>query len=322
MKCPGQFFKTGSGKQHSLEKVNAGISQPFIFIYCFNPFSDNINAQVVTCLDNTANDCLTRPLAVNLAAQGCNVALADVDSLGLAETVGMLKATSVKATSHIVDVSKHDQVNRFAEEVVEHHGKVNVIINNAGVALSDTLADGTLEDLEWLIGINFWGVVYGTKTFLPYLFESGEGHIVNISSLGGFSTTPYLGAYCTSKFAVRGFTETLYQELKGSCVGVTCVHPGGIKTSLARNGRYGKTTKSERDMMIKETEKLFITTSDQAAKKVIRAIKKGKIRLIVGRDALLLYNLGRLFPVSMIKFGRTLSDRTYGMGDKLLKGSG
>jgi short-subunit dehydrogenase len=263
-----------------------------------------------------------RALAINLAAQGCHVAVADVDSLGLAETMGMLEATSVKATTHVVDVSKRDQVNRFAEEVVDHHGNVNIIINNAGVALSDTLADGTLEDFEWLIGINFWGVVYGTKVFLPYLFKSGEGHVVNISSLGGFSTTPYLGAYCTSKFAVRGFTETLYQELKGSCVGVTCVHPGGINTSLARNARYGKTTESDRDMMIRETERLFITTPDQASKKVIHAIKKGKFRLIVGRDAHLLYTLGRLFPVSMIKFGRTLSDRTYGMREKLLQGSG
>jgi NAD(P)-dependent dehydrogenase (short-subunit alcohol dehydrogenase family) len=263
-----------------------------------------------------------RALAVNLATEGCHVAAADLDSSGLAETVGMLEGTAVKATSHIVDVSKRDQVNRFAEEVVDHHGKVNIIINNAGVALSDTLADGTLEDFEWLIGINFWGVVYGTKTFLPYLIDSGEGHVVNVSSLGGFHSTPYLGAYCTRKFAVRGFTETLYQELKGSCVGVTSVHPGGINTSLARNARYGKTTEPDRDMMIRETEKLFITTSDQAAKKIIRAIRRGKPRLIVGRDAQLMYTLGRLFPVSMMKLGRILSDRTYGTGEKLLEGRG
>ena len=263
-----------------------------------------------------------RSLAIQLAAEGCHVAMADVDSVGLAETVRMLEGTSVKATTHLVDVSKQDQVNGFAKEVVEHHGKVNIIINNAGVALSDTISEGTLDDFEWLVGINFWGAVYGTKTFLPYLFDSREGHVVNISSLGGFHTTPFLGAYCTSKFAVRGFTETLYQEMKGTCVGVTCVHPGEINPRLARNCRYGKTTESERDMMIRETEKLFITTSDQAAKKVIRAIKKEKPRLIVGRDAHLLYTLGRLFPVSMMKFGRTLSDRTYGRGDKLLKGSG
>ena len=263
-----------------------------------------------------------RSLAVHLASEGCHVAIADVDSVGLAETAKMLEETSVKATPHVVDVSKRDQVNRFAEEVLEHHGKVNIIINNAGVALSDTIVDGTLEDFEWLFGINFWGVVYGTKAFLPYLFDSGEGHVVNISSLGGFHTTPYLGAYCTSKFAVRGFTETLFQELRGTCVGVTCVHPGGISTSLARNCRYGKSTESDRDIMIRETEKLFITTSDQAAKRVIHAIRKGKPRLLVGRDAQLMYTLGRLFPVSMIKFGRTLSDRTYGTGEKLLKARG
>jgi len=263
-----------------------------------------------------------RALALHLAAEGCHVAMADVDSVGLAETARMLEGRSVKATTHIVDVSKYDQVKGFAEEVVEHHGKVNIIINNAGVALSDTIAEGTLEDFEWLFGINFWGVVYGTKAFLPYLFDSGEGHVVNISSLGGFHTTPFLGAYCTSKFAVRGFTETLYQELRGTCVGVTGVHPGGINTSLARNARYGKTTESDRDMMIRETEKLFITTSHQAAKKIIHAIKQGKPRLIVGRDAQLMYTLGRLFPVSMMKLGRILSDRTYGTGDKLLKASG
>jgi short-subunit dehydrogenase len=262
-----------------------------------------------------------RALAVNLAAEGCHVAVADVDSGRLTETAGMLEGTNVNATTHVVDVSKIEQVSRFVEEVIERHGKVNMIINNAGVALSDTLADGTLEDFEWLMGINFWGVVYGTKTFLPHLFESGEGHVVNISSLGGFYAVPFMGAYCTSKFAVRGFTETLYQELRGTCVNVTSVHPGGINTSLARNCRHGKTTESDRDMIIRETEKLLRTSPDRTAKRVIHAIKKEKPRLLVGLDAQLMYTLGRLFPISMVKLGRILSDRTFGMGDKLLKGS-
>jgi NADP-dependent 3-hydroxy acid dehydrogenase YdfG len=258
-----------------------------------------------------------RALALNLAAEGCHVAIADVDSQGLEETARMLAGRSDKATTHIVDVSDRQRVYQWAEEVLAQHSKVNILINNAGVALIDTIIDGSLDDFEWLFGINFWGVVFGTKAFLPHLLESGDGHIVNISSIGGFFSTPNFGAYGASKYAVRGFTETLFQELNGSCVGVTCVHPGGISTNLARNVRFGKSSQFDRDQLIKRVEKLLKTTPDRTAKRVVNAIRKRKPRLMVGLDAYLIYTLGRIFPVQMMKVFRHLGGGKYLEGAKI-----
>jgi len=253
-----------------------------------------------------------RSLAVNLAAEGCDLALADIDGDGLEETAGMLWGNGVKVTTHVVDMSNREQVYDFAAGAFEQHGKVNIIINNAGVAIAETLAEITYEDFEWLFGTNFWGVVYGTKAFLPYLLQCPEGHIVNISSTGGFSTTPYMGSYCASKFAVRGFTETLVQELRSSSVGVTCVHPSGVKTNIARNSRSGKSLQSKRDEVIRFTEMLFLTSSDRAAKRIIGAIKKDKPRLIVGLDGYEIYALSRICPITLMKLSRLLGEVGYG----------
>lgn len=167
-------------------------------------------------------------LAILLAKAGCHVSISDVNEKGLAETVELVKPYNVRVTSKKVNVAKLEEVRAWAEETVQNHGSVNMIFNNAGVALGSTVEGSTYEDLEWIMGINYWGVVYGTKEFLPYLKKTGEGHIINTSSLFGLTAQPTQSAYNSTKFAVRGFTESLRQELdiENSGVSALSVHPG------------------------------------------------------------------------------------------------
>lgn len=242
-----------------------------------------------------------RMLAVNLANEGCNLAIADIDEKGLNETAALIN-NRVNVSTHIVDVAKREQVFRFAEEAARNHGGVDIIINNAGVVVGDFLETVPLEDFEWLFGINFWGVVYGTMAFLPYLKKQFEGHIVNISSINGIMPNPNNGPYCAAKFAVKGYTETLAQEMYGTNIKVSCVHPGGIKTSIARNARVNRTLYNltkEKAQRIYEDE-LFKTTADEAAKIIISGIKRNKRRILVGPDAKALDLLTRFFPVTMV----------------------
>ncbi|MCU0577227.1 MAG: SDR family oxidoreductase [Desulfobacterota bacterium] len=241
-----------------------------------------------------------RALAVNLAQQGCHLAISDINEEGLKETAAMIGDHNVRVTTHRVDVADRDQVRRFSEETVKEHGGVHLLINNAGVAVTETLEDVRYEDFEWLMGINLWGVVYGCKEFLPYLKLQNEAHIVNISSVNGILTNPNNGPYCTAKFAVRGFTETLAQELAGSKVKVSCVYPGGIKTSIASNARFFKASDSSlsRDEAVAIFDHVMAkTTADKAARIIISGIKKDKHRIMVGPDAYVLDWLKRLFPV-------------------------
>ncbi len=249
-----------------------------------------------------------RALAVNLAAEGCHLALADIDETGLkgtAESVG----TKVKVSTHRVDVSDRRQVYHFAEETIRFHDGVDMIINNAGVALGDFLETVPMEDFEWLMGINFWGVVYGTMAFLPFLKKQPEGHVVNISSINGILTNPNNGPYCSAKFAVKGYTEALAQEMHGTTIRVSCVHPGGIKTNIARNTRFNRAMYSlgrENSIRLYE-EELFKTTSDDAAKIIIHGIKRNKRRIMVGTDAKVIDLITRLFPVTAVTLSTRLS---------------
>jgi NAD(P)-dependent dehydrogenase (short-subunit alcohol dehydrogenase family) len=250
-----------------------------------------------------------RMLAVNLSAEGCNVAIADIDGEGLKETAAMIE-NGVNVSMHVVDVSDREQVYRFAEDALRKHDGVDIVINNAGVALGDILENVSYEDFEWLMGINFWGVVYGTKAFLPYLRERPEGHIVNISSINGILTNPNNGPYCTAKFAVKGFTETLAQELKDSNITVSCVHPGGIKTNIARNTRFcgflipGMTKDIAVDIYEKE---LFKMEAGEAAKIIIAGIKKNERRILVGTDAKVIDLITRLFPKTAVNLSNMFS---------------
>jgi NAD(P)-dependent dehydrogenase (short-subunit alcohol dehydrogenase family) len=240
-----------------------------------------------------------RYLAINLAGEGCPVAIADVDQEGLQETARMLEDSPVKVTTHVVNVADREQVYQYAEDVVAQHGKTNIIINNAGVSLATNLEEATYEDVEWLLGINLWGVIYGSKAFLPYLKLQPKGHIVNISSVHGLFTNPGVGPYCTSKFAVRGFTQTLHQELKDTSVSVSCVHPGGIDTNIVLNARFPLSDNPEKDReeANRDFNKFIVRTSaDKAARIIISGIKKKKKRILVGYDAHIFAFLERMFP--------------------------
>ena len=243
-----------------------------------------------------------RGLALNLAQQGCRLALADLDKSGLLETVSLAEQYGVTASHQVLDVSNKDAVFAWADQVVVDHGSVNMIFNNAGVALSGTVEALSLEDYKWIMDINFWGVVYGTKAFLPHLERSGDGHIINISSVFGLTSQPLMSGYNASKFAVRGFTESLRQDLEitKSKVSSTCVHPGGIKTNIAKSARVSDSvedvTGASNDETLAEYEKMFIHTPDSAAKVILKGVSKNKRRVLIGFDARLFDWVVRLAP--------------------------
>jgi NAD(P)-dependent dehydrogenase (short-subunit alcohol dehydrogenase family) len=239
---------------------------------------------------------------VALAERGCHVAIADVNPSTLAETEALLKGYGVRVTADVVDVSKREQVEAWAQSTARAHGGANMIFNNAGVALSGTVADLEISDYEWIMGINFWGVVYGTKAFLPLLEASGEGHVINISSVFGITSQPFMSGYNASKYAVRGFTESLRQDLEisNSCVTATCVHPGGIKTNIARDSRtapgLAKITGKSNEETARDFERMFRTTPAAAAKTILHAVLADDRRVLIGADARLFDWISRIAP--------------------------
>ena len=241
-------------------------------------------------------------LAINLAEKGCHLALSDIDKKALTETLQYLKPYKVNITHQVLDVADKQSVFNWADTVVADHGQVNFIFNNAGVALSGTVASLSLEDYEWVMNINFWGVVYGTKAFLPHLEKSGEGHVVNISSVFGITSQPLMSGYNASKFAVRGFTESLRQDLEitNSNVTTTCIHPGGIKTNIAKDGRMDssveKITGTTKERSLVEFERMFLHTADSAAKTILKGVCKNERRVLIGMDARMLDGMARVFP--------------------------
>ena len=242
-----------------------------------------------------------RALAVQLNSAGCHLFLSDVNEEGLQETLSLLARPELEVHWRLVDVANREQVHQWAEQIAGEFGSVDIVINNAGVALAATASDSSYEDLDWLMGINFWGVVHGTKAFLPLLQQSSSGHLVNISSIFGIIALPTQSAYNAAKFAVRGYTEALRQEMAGSNVHVMCVHPGGIKTNIARSSR---TAGSHIDAaaLSQSFDKLAATTADSAAAQIITALGKKKKRLLIGRDAKLLSLASRLLPVGYSRF--------------------
>lgn len=246
-----------------------------------------------------------RGLALELGRRKCHLALSDVNEGGLEETAAQARELGVRVTSHNVDVADRDAVYVWADQVVKDHGKVNFIFNNAGVALGSTVEKMTYEDFEWLMNINFWGVVNGTKAFLPHLKATGDGHIINISSVFGLAGIPSQSAYNSAKFAVRGFTESLRQELDmlGYGVSASCVHPGGIKTSIARSSRMDDSLQdlglgSPGEDTRGKFEKSFITSADKAAKEIIQGVERNQRRILVGPDARVYDWMVRLLPTA------------------------
>ncbi len=240
-------------------------------------------------------------LAVLLAKQGCHLSLSDVNEQGLANTVELVKDSHVRVTTKKVNVAKLEEVRDWAAETVKDHGSVNMIFNNAGVALGSTVEGASYEELEWIVNINFWGVVYGTKEFLPLIKQSGEGHIINISSLFGLTEQPTQSAYNATKFAVRGFTESLRQELDMENCGVSalCVHPGGIRTNIANAAKMNdsiRTLGMHPEKSAKSFNKLLRCPPEEAARQIIEAVQKDKRRLLIGNDAKTLDLIQRILP--------------------------
>ncbi|HEX4354892.1 MAG TPA: SDR family NAD(P)-dependent oxidoreductase [Polyangiales bacterium] len=237
-----------------------------------------------------------RATSLLLAQRGCTLALADVDEVGLNETKSQINALGRDASTHIVDVSDKARMQRFAEAVIEQHGAVHILMNNAGVSVNGTFADQTIEDFEWLIGINFWGVIYGCKFFLPHLLAAEEAHIVNISSVFGLVGVPQQSSYCASKFAVRGFSESLRAELHGTNVGVSVVHPGGIATQIAAKTRIAGDDDLRRrhDKAVRAFKKMMPAT--EAANYIVRGIEQNKPRVLITRETYVLDFAKRVAP--------------------------
>src|SRR5713101_8406422 len=248
-----------------------------------------------------------RALAQQLAAAGSALALADVDEAGLLQTAQSLGKTSAAVTTHFVDVADEESVSTFAEDAEARHGRVTLLINNAGVSLHGDFEEISLEDFRWLMNVNFWGVVYGTNYFLPILKRERRAHIVNLSSVFGLIAPAGQAPYAASKFAVRGFTEALRHELEGSNVGVSCVHPGGIKTPIARRSRIGAgASASKREENIERFERLARTPPEKAAERILRGVERGEPRILIGSDAYQIDILQRLRPAS---YWKTLSEK-------------
>ena len=245
-------------------------------------------------------------LAVLLAKQGCHLSLSDVNAQGLAQTVELIEKSNVRVTTQKLDVADRDAMKLWAAETVQHHGSVNMIFNNAGVALGSTVEGASYEELEWIVNINFWGVVYGTKEFLPLIKKSGEGHIINISSLFGLTAQPTQSAYNATKFAVRGFTESLRQELDIENCGVSalCVHPGGIRTNIANAAKMNDSLRAlgmNPEKSAKTFNKLLRCPPEEAARQILDAVQKDKRRLLIGNDAKTLDLIQRVLPTGYQK---------------------
>lgn len=245
-----------------------------------------------------------RALANNLGNQQCRLALADIDAKGLQETAAQLTERGVEVMTCELDVADRAAVYAFADAVMEKFGEVHLVFNNAGVALGATVEKMSYDDFEWLMNINFWGVVYGTKAFLPYLKQADAGHIVNVSSVFGLIGVPTQSAYNAAKFAVRGFTESLRQELEieGSTISCSSVHPGGIKTNIARNARMNDDitdiTGTDPAKATADFEKLFRTTPDEAAATILNGVKHNRRRVLIGADAHAIDTMQRLLPTT------------------------
>jgi short-subunit dehydrogenase len=244
-----------------------------------------------------------RALALELAARGCDLALADRDEAGLQALAAEIKRQHAsKVTVHRVDVAEPAEIEDFGQAAIAAHAGLNIVINNAGVALLGQFHEIDQAQMEWLFNINFWGVVRGTRAFLPHLGRQREAHIVNLSSIFGIVAPPGQTAYAAAKFAVRGFSESLRHELQmaKSPVRLSVVHPGGIATSIARNSRTGTgmTDNARRAQSIERFDAVAKTTPAAAALRIIVGIEKNQPRILIGNDARFMDLLQRFRPAT------------------------
>jgi short-subunit dehydrogenase len=244
-----------------------------------------------------------RALALELAARGCDLALADRDDAGLATLAAEIaRAHPQKVTVHRVDVGAPNEIEAFAQAAIAEHPGLNIVVNNAGVALMGQFDEIDQAQMDWLMNINFWGVVHGTRAFLPHLKARREAHIVNLSSIFGIIAPPGQTAYAAAKFAVRGFSEALRHELAlaASPVRLSVVHPGGVATNIARNSRtgIGMTDNARRADSIERFEAAARTTPKDAALRIIKGIENNQPRILIGNDARIMDLVQRFRPAS------------------------
>jgi len=237
-----------------------------------------------------------RATAVALARQGCHLALVDVNESGLAEVREDVERLGRRATTHVADVAQREAVRNLVGDVEREHSAVHILVNNAGVSVAASFEQHSLEDFEWLMGINFWGVIYGCKFFLPLLRRAPEGHIVNISSVFGLVGVPLNSSYCASKFAVRGFSESLRAELTGSSIGVTSVHPGGVKTNIVKASRFAEPEDMQglQERVTRAFERML--PPERAAESIVRGVRRNSPRVLITREAHLIDAAKRAFP--------------------------
>ncbi len=247
-----------------------------------------------------------RALATELAQKGCHLALVDRDEAKLAEVATEIESMGRRVSRHGVDVANKERMRALVDEVLAQHGGVHMLFNNAGVTVVSSFQTVSLDDFEWLMGINFWGVVYGCKFFLPALLRAEEAHIVNISSVFGIIGVPLQTSYCASKFAVRGFSESLRAELDDTTVGLTSVHPGGIATNIARDARYVGEAEQRKSGLVSQFARRAMPP-EEAARQIITAVRKNRPRVVITKEAHALDFAQRLSP----RLGGTFTGRVW-----------
>jgi NAD(P)-dependent dehydrogenase (short-subunit alcohol dehydrogenase family) len=238
-----------------------------------------------------------RAVADRLARAGCHLALCDRNEAALAETAESVQARGRRASQHVVDVSSRKSMEALVDEVLSFHGSVHVLVNNAGVTVVSSFENQSLDDFEWLMGVNFWGVVYGCKLFLPALLAADEAHIVNMSSVFGIMGVPMQSAYSASKFAVRGLSESLRAELSSTHVGVTSVHPAGVATNIVRDARYSARAFGNMKAGLVERFARKMQPPELIAERILLAVQKNQPRVLVARGARVIDTMQRASPV-------------------------
>ena len=251
-----------------------------------------------TAVVTGAGSGIGREIAACFARRGCDLALADINEAGVNATAERLAPSGVRITTHRLDVADEAAVAAFPDQVRAAHGNAAILVNNAGVALSGTFEQVSATDFDWVLSINFWGVVRMTRAFLPMLRQADEARLVNLSSLFGLIAPPGQTAYCASKFAVRGFSESLRQELRRSPVGITVVHPGGVATAIARNARIGAVPAHELERQRASFQRALRMPPDVAGEIIVRAVERRRNRVLVGRDAQIAALVERVAPTS------------------------
>jgi len=264
--------------------------------------ADRMRLSGRTAVVTGAANGIGRAIAVSLAKRGCHLALADIDEDGMAGTAELTRASGVRVSRHRLDVADRVAVAEFPGLVAAEHAGVDVLVNNAGVAIGGTFEQVSDEDFEWLFEINFWGVVRMTRAFMPLLHASDDARVVNLSSIYGVIAPPEQSAYSASKFAVRGFSEALRHELEGSNIGVTVVHPGGIATSIAEKARIpAGVTEEEIARRRERYRKLLRLPPAIAGEMIVRGIERRESRVLIGSDAKTISLIARLLPVTYWK---------------------